>query len=143
MTVVGTADTNITVNLPPNQNAVADPTGRIMSSSGDAVTLDAQEVALIPSVFNQNNATGFTGAQITGDKPISVSVATFAHLRRRKSLHASPPKNQPNNHMGQSVSVGPGGGKRHQLSSRGRVLENANEDDTVVQFMLPSVSFSQ
>ena len=63
MTIVGASDdTSITVNLPPNQNAVADPTGRISGSSSQVqFTLDAQEVALIPSVFNIASATDFTG----------------------------------------------------------------------------------
>lgn len=141
MTVVGAVDgTSISVQLPSNQFAVADSTGRIAGNSTMQFTLDAQEVALIPSVFNQANATDFTGALITGDQPFSLfssHVCTFAP----SDIFAC-------DHLQEQINPTTTWGSQYQLvpvAERGsnfpaevvywKIL--ANEDGTVVQFGVP------
>ena len=141
MTIVGASDdTSITVNLPPNQNAVADPTGRISGYSQVQFTLDAQK-CFNSSVFNIASATILPAQRLLGTSRFRSLVVMSAHLRPQRFLPVTICKSE-------SIPQPPALIKLVPVAERGsnfpaevvywKIL--ANEDDTVVQFSVP---FSQ
>ncbi len=74
MTLVGAVDgTEITVELPPNQQVGSASGGERAQISEAAETLKKeQDVAVLPTVYRQSNATDLSGTKLTSNKPFVV-----------------------------------------------------------------------
>ena len=74
MTIVGAVDgTEITVELPPNQEVIGyQGANSAPLTNTFQITLDSQDVAILPTVYRQGNATDLSGARITGNNPFVV-----------------------------------------------------------------------
>jgi hypothetical protein len=74
MTIVGAVDgTEITVELPSNQQVIGYQGVDSAPLTGSfQLSLDAQDVAILPTVYRQANATDLTGTRLTSNHPFVV-----------------------------------------------------------------------